>query len=171
MGCQDGGATVTKSACSSPGTSYPPHPVPTQPDEVPTRAACKALDIYLHGLFRVYNTLGTQGWGPCQSLCRQSRLREGRPHAQGNTASQQLFPCHLPHPTTPDAFVKAPPPTHGHALLPQPGRLDTQGAPRTGCPKDSTPRSALWLEASRVRGRCRPGKQLPLHSAELEQTS
>lgn len=101
------------------------------------RAAWKAPNIYLHGLH-----LGPQGWRPCQSLCRKSGLREGRPHAQGNIASQQLFPC--PFPTPPPQMPSSehlPTPTDAlshptRATWAQRGHQgpDTPGTPRPNQP-------------------------------------
>lgn len=69
------------------------------------KAACIAANVCtpLSGLQSSYPTIPRGlwvGWGGTdyQSLCRKLGLREGKPYARGNTASQQLFPHHPAHP-------------------------------------------------------------------------
>lgn len=107
---------------------------------------------------------GDSGAGALSVTLQEIRAQRSRPHARGNTASQQLFPCHLPHSTTPDAFVRAPTHTDGHALQPHPGRLGAQGAPRSRCRRESAPPSGSPR-------RHQPGKRLHLPPARLDPTS
>lgn len=87
---------LPESARSSP-QSLPFAHTPSHPtSEAPWRAAWKAPNISLHGLFWDYRTLRTQGRGPCQSLCRKSGLRDGRPHARVSNSSHATFPTPPP---------------------------------------------------------------------------